>query len=338
MKMRTLGRTGLSVSEIGMGTMTFGTMADEKASLAILDAARDAGVNFIDVAEVYPVPPREEYSGRSEEICGKWLAGQSRDSVIVATKVAGPGQGWFLPAVRNGSCALDRHHIERAIDGSLERLGTDYIDLYQTHWPDPNVPIEETLDALDRAVDAGKIRYVGCSNQSTYGLAKSLWMSELNELVRYETIQNNYSLMHRRFEDELATLCREEKISLLAYSPLGGGVLSGKYNGGEWPEPARFSLYRQDPNRGEMMSKRFVNENTLETQRRIAELAREAGTTAATFAIAWTLTRDFVGSSLIGARTLEQAQELLAAADLKLSQEALAACDKISRDIRYPME
>lgn len=338
MKMRTLGRTGLSVSEIGMGTMTFGTMADEKASLAILDAARDAGVNFIDVAEVYPVPPREEYSGRSEEICGKWLAGQSRDSVIVATKIAGPGQGWFLPAVRNGSCALDRHHIERAIDGSLERLGTDYIDLYQTHWPDPNVPIEETLDALDRAVDAGKIRYVGCSNQSTYGLAKSLWMSELNELVRYETIQNNYSLMHRRFEDELATLCREEKISLLAYSPLGGGVLSGKYNGGEWPEPARFSLYRQDPNRGEMMSKRFVNENTLETQRRIAELAREAGTTAATFAIAWTLTRDFVGSSLIGARTLEQAQELLAAADLKLSQEALAACDKISRDIRYPME
>ena len=338
MKMRSLGRTGLTVSEIGMGTMTFGTMADEKESLAILDAAWDAGVNFIDVAEVYPVPPREEYSGRSEEICGKWLARQSRDSVIVATKIAGPGQGWFLPAVRGGSCALDRHHIERAIDGSLERLGTDYIDLYQTHWPDSNVPIEETLDALDRAVDAGKIRYVGCSNQSTYGLAKSLWMSELNELVRYETIQNNFSLMHRRFEDELATLCREEKISLLAYSPLGGGVLSGKYNGGEWPEPARFSLYRQDPNRGEAMSKRFVNENTLETQRRVAELAREAGTTAATFAIAWTLTRDFIGSSLIGARTLNQAQELLAAADLKLSQEALAACDQISRDIRYPME
>ena len=338
MKRRALGRTGLVVSEIGMGTMTFGTMADEAASLAILDAARDAGVNFIDVAEVYPVPPREEYSGRSEEICGKWLAGQSRDSMIVATKVAGPGQGWFLPAMRSGSCALDRHHIERAIEGSLQRLGTDYIDLYQTHWPDPNVPIEETLDALDRAVEAGKIRYVGCSNQSAYGLEKSLWMSDLNELVRCETIQNNFSIMHRRFEDELATLCRAEQISLLAYSPLGGGVLSGKYNGGKWPDPARFSQYRQDPQRGAAMAARFVNERTLETQKRFSALAQDAGTTAATFAIAWTLTRDFIGASLIGARTLVQAQELLAAAELTLSSDALAACDAISRDIRYPME
>ena len=337
MKLRRLGRTGLVVSEIGMGTMTFGTMADEAESLRILDRALDGGVNFLDIAEVYPVPPSPEYAGRTEEICGKWLARQPRDSVIVATKVAGPGQGWFVPAVRSGSTALDWHHIERSIEGSLRRLGTDYIDLYQTHWPDPNVPIEVTLEALDRAVESGKVRYVGCSNQSAYGLTKSLWMADAHGTCRYQTIQNNYSILNRRFEDELAAVCRAEQVSLLAYSPIGAGVLSGKYNGGQWPEPARFSQYRHDPQRGAAMAARFVNPRSLASQERFAKIAADSGLSAVAFGVAWTLSQDFVGSSLVGARSVEQLDELLAAAGVTLSTDVLRACDEVSREIPYPM-
>jgi aryl-alcohol dehydrogenase-like predicted oxidoreductase len=145
MRRRRLGRSGLTVSEVCLGTMTFGNMADESASLAILDKAFDAGIDFLDAAELYPVPPNAEWAGRTERIVGKWLKGRARDSVVIATKVAGPGGGWFLPPVRGGRTALDRHHVERAVDASLQRLGTDYIDLYQTHWPDPELPIEQTL-------------------------------------------------------------------------------------------------------------------------------------------------------------------------------------------------
>ena len=155
MKSRRLGKTGLSVSEIGMGTMTFGSFADEATSHAILDRAFDAGIDFLDVAEMYPVPPRAETAGRSEEICGKWLAGRPRDSIILATKVSGPGGGWFLGPMRSGHTSLDRFNIERAVEDSLRRLGTDYIDLYQTHWPDGDYPIEDTLEALDRLVEEG---------------------------------------------------------------------------------------------------------------------------------------------------------------------------------------
>src|SRR4051812_28453113 len=192
MKRRRLGKTGLMVSEICLGTMTFGNMSTEKESLEVLDKAFDGGVDFLDVAELYPVPPNAEWAGRSEQIVGKWLKGKSRDAVIVATKVAGPGGGWFVPPARGGRTSLDRHHIERAVDGSLQRLGTDYIDLYQTHWPDPDLPIEATLEALARVIDAGKVRYVGCSNETAYGLTRSLVVSKYEGLPRYETIQNNY--------------------------------------------------------------------------------------------------------------------------------------------------
>ena len=168
MKRRRLGRTGLVVSEICLGTMTFGNQADERTSLAILDRAYDAGVDFLDVAEVYPVPPDVKYAGRSEEIVGKWLAGKPRAALFVATKVAGPGAGWFLAPVRESKTALDRHHIARAVDGSLRRLHTDYIDLYQTHWPDRGVPVDETLEALTRLIEAGKIRVAGCSNETAW--------------------------------------------------------------------------------------------------------------------------------------------------------------------------
>ena len=235
MKQRRLGRSGLVVSEIGMGTMTFGSMADEAESLRILDTAFDRGVDFIDAAEMYPVPPDAKWVGRTEEICGKWLSGKPRDSVIVASKVAGPLGGWFEAPIRHGKTGLDRRNIEAACDESLRRLGTDYIDLYQTHWPDPGLPIEETLEALDRLVELGKVRAVGCSNQSCYGLTESVWKAERIGSSRYETIQNNYSLLNRRFEDELAECCRQQGISLLPYSPLAGGVLSGKYQGDAWP-------------------------------------------------------------------------------------------------------
>ncbi len=338
MKHRQLGRTGLSVSEIGLGTMTFGSMADESASLAALDLAFDRGVDFIDLAEVYPVPPDPRSAGRSEEICGKWLAGRPRDAVIVATKVAGPGGGWFQGPVRSGHTALDRHNIERAAEDSLRRLGTDYIDLYQTHWPDPHVPVEDTLEALERLVEAGKVRAVGCSNESAYGLIKSLWLADRSGSVRFETIQNNFSLINRRFEDELARICRHEKLSLLAYSPIGAGVLSGKYQGGAWPAGARFTRYREHDPRTQAMTRRFVNERTLETAARVSELASACGLSPVTFAVAWTLTRDFLGAALVGVTDPAQLEEQLAAADAVIPDDALAAVDRITREIRYPME
>ncbi len=338
MKQRRLGRTGITVSEICLGTMTFGSMADEKTSLACLDKDFDAGDDFIDIAEVYPVPPDPKYAGVSEEICGKWLAGRPRDSVIIATKVAGPGGGWFMAPVRSGHTALDRHNIECAIDDSLRRLGTDYVDLYQTHWPDPTFPIEDTLEALDRMIDAGKVRAIGCSNQNAYGVLKSLWMADRNGSARYETIQNNFSLLSRRFEDELAQVCRRERLSLLPYSPIAGGVLSGKYADGAWPKGARFSDYREGDQRTKSMTRRFLNERTLAATARYAEIARECGLSPVTFAVAWTLTRDFVGSTIFGVTSVDQLDEHLAAAETEIPADALAAVDALAREIRYPME
>jgi len=337
MQQRRLGRSGLLVSEIGLGTMTFGSMAEEGASLACLDKAFDAGVNFIDAAEVYPVPPDPSYAGRTEEICGKWLAGRRRDSVIVATKAAGPGGGWFMGPVRSGHTGLDRHNIERAVEGSLTRLGIDYIDLYQTHWPDPEYPIEDTLEALDRLVEEGKLRAVGCSNESAYGLTKSLWMADRHDTVRYETIQNNYSLLNRRFEDELANVCKREQVSLLPYSPIGGGVLSGKYLGGEWPDGSRFAHYKDHSPRTQSMTRRFVSEKTLAATARVHELAKQCGMSPVTFSIAWTLTKKFVASTLIGVTSPEQLDEHLEAANAEIPNDALEACDRLAKDIPYPL-
>jgi len=337
MKRRRLGKTGLVVSEICLGTMTFGSMADEATSLRILDRAYDAGVDFLDVAEVYPVPPNPKWAGRSEEIVGRWLAGKRREAVFVATKVAGPGGGWFQAPVRSGRTALDRHSIARAVDASLARLQTDYIDLYQTHWPDPDLPIEETLEGLARVIDEGKVRAVGCSNQTAYGLTKSLWAADAHGLPRYETIQNNWSLLNRRFEDALSEVCRREQVSLLPYSPIGGGVLSGKYLDGGWPAGARFSRYRENDPRGQAMTRRFVNEKTLESTRRFAAIAAEAGLPTVTLAVAWTLAHDFVGSSIIGATSPEQLDDLLRAGETTLSADVRKACDQVTREILYPM-
>jgi aryl-alcohol dehydrogenase-like predicted oxidoreductase len=337
MKRRRLGRSGLVVSEICLGTMTFGSMADEATSLAIMDRAFEAGVDFLDAAETYPVPPSPETAGRTEEIVGRWLARHPRDTVVVATKIAGPAGGWFPAVVRHGKTTLDRHAIGRAVDASLRRLGTDYIDLYQTHWPDPDLPIEETLEGLARVVEAGKVRVAGCSNQTAYGLAKSLWAAEAHGLPRYETIQNNFSLLNRRFEDALAEACRRETVSLLPYSPIAGGVLSGKYQDGAWPPGARFTTYKDAHPRIAAMTRRFVNEKTLASTARLRTIAAEAGMSSVTLAVAWTLTHDFVGSTIVGATRVEQLPDLLRGGDVDLSADVRSACDAVTREILYPM-
>ncbi|MET0286917.1 MAG: aldo/keto reductase, partial [Polyangiales bacterium] len=275
--------------------------------------------------------------GQSEEIVGRWLAERPRDQVFVATKVAGPAHGWFVPAVRHGKTALDAHHIERAVEGSLKRLKTDYIDLYQTHWPEPDLPIEVTLEALQRVVKAGKVRYVGASNETAYGLTKALYKAEYEGLARYQTIQNNFSLLNRRFEDELSNVCRREHVSLLPFSPIAGGVLSGKYGRDQWPEGARFTLRKADGARGEQMTKRFLNEKTRAATERFVALARELELPPVTFATAWTLSRDFVGSTIIGATAPAQLDDLLRASDVTLPADVLAKVDAISQEILYPM-
>ncbi|MEC8907076.1 MAG: aldo/keto reductase, partial [Verrucomicrobiota bacterium] len=208
MKRRRLGSSGITVSDICLGTMTFGLQTDEKESFAIMDRAYDAGVNFFDTAEIYPVPPSTDHFGITEAIIGRWLKDKPRESLIIGTKVTGPGHGWFTPPVRHGMTALDRTHIIAAVEDSLRRLGTDYIDLYQTHWPDHGMNADETLNVLTDLIDQGKIRVIGCSNETCWGLMKGLWSSDRNGLARYETVQNNFSILNRRCESELAQVCR----------------------------------------------------------------------------------------------------------------------------------
>jgi aryl-alcohol dehydrogenase-like predicted oxidoreductase len=244
MQHRRLGKSAVYVSDICMGTMTFGSQTDEAEAFRILGHCYDHGINFYDTAEGYPVPPDSKYVGRTEEIVGRWLKTKPRDAIILATKVSGPSHAWFRSPCRNGMTALDRHNIMTAIDGSLRRLQVDYIDLYQTHWPDHDAPYEEVMEVLDDLVRMGKVRVLGCSNESSWGLMKSLAASDKINGARHQTIQNNFSLNNHRFADELAQVCRQEGVSLIPYSPLGGGVLSGKYQNGAFPDGARFSNYR----------------------------------------------------------------------------------------------
>ena len=337
MKYNRLGRSGIVVSDICMGTMTFGTSADEKTAFEIMDRSVDAGIDFFDTAENYPVPPDPKYAGRTEEIVGKWLKTRSRDSVIIATKVSGPSHGWIKAAVRDGKTALDRHNIMRAVEGSLTKLGTDYIDLYQTHWPDHGTPYEEILMALDDLVQSGKVRIVGCSNETAWGLTKSLGVSEREGLARYETIQNNHSLNNRRFEDELAQVCRKEQVSSIPYSPIAGGVLSGKYQDGATPEGARFTRYLSAGERQAAMAKRFVNDKSLASTAAFSDIAAGLGITPVTLAVAWSKQHDFVASTIVGATRVDQLDDIFAAADVTLEKETLDAIDQVTKTYMYPM-
>ncbi len=337
MTYRYIGKTGLRVSPICLGTMTFGTQADKKEAFAIMDKAYERGINFFDTAELYPVPPSGELTGLTEEIVGEWMQSKPRDSIILATKVAGAANGWFVPPVRHGLTAIDRFHIERAVEGSLKRLKTDYIDLYQMHWSDNSVPIEESMRAFDSLVKSGKVRYLGTSNDTAYGTTKALMKSQQYGLARFESIQNNFSLLNRRFLDELAIVCRKENISLLPYSPLGGGVLSGKYNGG-FHVKGRFTTYMDSPNvRQRAMATRFLNDKTLASTAQYLEIAKEANIHPVTLATAWSKQFDFVASTIIGATNAEQLDPILKAMDMTLSDEVLKACDKVHEEILYPM-
>ena len=337
MQYNRLGKSPIQVSAICMGTMTFGTGADEAAAHRILDRSLDAGITFFDTAENYPVPPKEEYAGLTEEIVGRWLKTKRRDEVIIATKVSGPSHGWIKSAQRAGMTALDRHNITRAIEASLQRLGTDYVDLYQTHWPDHGTPYEETMETLDELIREGKVRTIGCSNETTWGLMKSLAASERLGVARFQTIQNNHSLNNRRFEDELAAACRHEGVSSIPYSPLAGGVLSGKYNDGATPEGARFSAYMKLGGRQATMARRFINDKTIASTQRFQAIAAEAGMSVVTLATAWSKQHDFVASTIVGATREDQLDDIFAAADLTLSDEVLKAIDAVTKEILYPM-
>lgn len=337
MEQRRLGNSGIVVSDICMGTMTFGSQCDEPLSHQICDLAFDAGIDFFDAAEVYPVPPKAETVGLTEEIFGRWMKSKPRESVIVATKVTGPGHGWFKAPVRSGKAALDRRQIVEACEQSLSRLNTDYIDLYQIHWPDHGMPYEEVLGVLTELREDGLVRAIGCSNETSWGLMKSLWAAESRELDRYQTVQNNFSLINRRCESELAQVCRRENVSLLPYSPLGGGVLTGKYSDGP-PPGGRFTEYLAGTaERQRRMAERFVNSRTLETTRRLTEIAQSIGVSVTALAVAWSRQHDFVASTIIGATTTLQLGESLEAVDLILDQETLNRIDQVDFEIPNPM-
>lgn len=337
MQTRRLGKSAIVVSDICMGTMTFGSQTDEAAAHRILDRCFDAGISFYDTAEGYPVPPDPKWVGRTEEIVGRWMKTKPRDAIIMATKVSGPSHVWFRSPKRSGMTALDRRNIMTAVEDSLHKLQTDYIDLYQTHWPDHDTPYDETMEVLDELVRDGKVRITGCSNETAWGLMKSLAASERLGTVRYQTIQNNFSLNNRRFEDELAQVCRQEGVSLIPYSPIAGGVLSGKYQGGATPEGARFSRYLVMEGRQAAMGRRFVNEQSLASTQRFMALAADAGMSPVTMAVAWSKQHDFVASTIVGVSREDQLDEILAAIDLVLPADLMKAIDKVSREIRYPM-
>lgn len=338
MDFRYIGKSGLRVSSICMGTMTFGSSASKQEAFKILDKAYDKGINFFDTAEIYPVPPKKSYEGTTEKIVGEWLKTKDRDSIILASKVSGAAAGWFVPPTRHGLTAIDSFHIKKAIEGSLKRLGTDYLDLYQMHWPDPIVPIEESLKAFDELVKEGKVRYVGTSNDTAYGLTKANEISKNKDISRFESIQNNFSLLNPRFLDELSTVCTKENISLLPYSPIAGGVLSGKYNSGLYPEGCRFTAYMKHTNpRVQAQASKFVNPKTIEASKKYILLAKEYGISPVTLAVAYSKHFDFVASTIIGARVVEQLDESLEAFKFKIDDELMGKIQEIQKDILYPM-
>ncbi|MDT8383505.1 MAG: NADP(H)-dependent aldo-keto reductase [Gammaproteobacteria bacterium] len=341
MEYRKLGRTDIEVSAICLGSMTWGEQNTEAEAHAQLDAALAAGVNFIDTAEMYPVPPRAETYTLTEQYIGRWLSRRGRrDEVVLASKVAGRAD--WLEYMRDGQVCLDRANIEQALHGSLTRLQTDYLDLYQLHWPDRNtnyfgqlgyrhapdhsVPIEETLRVLADLVQAGKIRQVGLSNETPWGTMEFLRLSEQYDLPRMVSVQNPYSLLNRSFEVGMAEVAHREDCGLLAYSPLGFGVLSGKYLHGQRPATARITLYERFT--------RYSNPQVEAATEAYVALAREHGLDPAQMALAYVTSRPFVTSTIIGATSLEQLQSNLASRDLSLSDALLAGIEAIHQ--RHP--
>lgn len=311
-----LGRTGLKVSRLCLGTMNFGWSADEKTSFAIMDAAFDAGINFFDTADVYSRWVPGNPGGVSEEMIGRWMQTRKRRDIVLATKVR--GIMWPGP---NGE-GLSRGHIMQAVEDSLRRLQTDHIDLYQTHYPDHDTPLDETLRALDDLVRDGKVRYVGASNYPAWLLMKSLWISDVRGISRYDSLQPHYSLFNRaEYERELMAVCADQEIGVVPYSPLAAGFLTGKYT--------RESKEADTTRSGSGLIQRVVNDDrAYDALDVVRAIAGGHGVPMAHVALAWLLANDTITSPIVGARTVTQLEELLGADELTLSEEEIDMLNK----------
>lgn len=327
MKMRRLGRTGLLVSELCLGTMTFGYQCDEATSFAILDRAANAGVNFIDTADCYPVPLSPDTAGRTEEFIGRWLKGK-RKRYIVATKCR------IRVGLEPNDEGLSRRHIMESVEQSLRRLGTDFIDLYQAHSPDPETPIDESLRAFDDLVRQGKVRYVGCSNYPAWQVALALGVSERYHLARFDCVQPRYNLLHREPEVELLPLCRDQKIGVIAYNPLAGGFLSGRYTSlEEVPAGTRFSLGKT----GDLYRERYWHRAQLEAVAQLRKHFEDRNLSLVRVAVSWVLAQSGITSAIIGASRPEQLEESLAASETTLSPEDIEVCNLSWYSLPRPM-
>jgi len=321
-----LGRTGLPVSRLCLGTMTFGFQCDEATSFAIMDRAFEGGITFFDTADVYPIGAPPGAQGRTEEIIGRWLArAGNRSRIILATKCFG----------RVGPARWDqgnsRKHILDAVDASLRRLGTDYIDLYQLHGPDPETPIDETLKALDDLVRWGKVRYIGCSNFLAYQVARAIGRSEVLGVARFDSVQPRYNLLFREIERELLPLCAEEGIGVIPYNPLAGGLLTGKHNPETGPEEgSRFTLGTA----AQRYQERYWHGRMFETVEQLRPIAAEAGMSLAQMAVAWVMANPVITAPIIGASRPEQLADTLAAAQTPLPPELKQRLDDLTLEYR----
>lgn len=318
------GRTGLQVSRLCLGTMTFGLQCDERTSHAILDAAAEQGITFLDTADVYPLGGTMADKGRTEEILGRWLRGK-RESFVVATKCSGQmgPEPW-----RQGT---SRKHVLAAIDASLKRLGTDYVDIYQAHHFDARTPLDETVEAFDTVVKAGKARYVGVSNYQAYRVARALGRSETLGLTKPSSVQPRYNLLFRQVERELLPLCEEEGLAVIPYNPLAGGLLTGKHKRAEPPSTgSRFTLGTAGP----MYVQRYWKDREFDTVDALVKLAANSGVEPATLAIAWVLAHPAITAPLVGASKPEQLKASVAAVDFKLDPAVKAQLDTLTHEYR----
>src|SRR5205085_1814544 len=305
---------------ICLGTMTFGLQIDEAASRAVLDKAADLGVTFLDTADVYPLGGDLQTAGRTEEIVGRWLKGK-REQYVVATKC-------FAPVGRRPwDMGNSRRHIMDAIDASLRRLQTDFVDLYQLHFDDPGVPLDESLEALDDLVRAGKVRYAGCSNFLAYRLARALGRSETRGLVRFESVQPRYNLLFREFERELLPLCLDEHIGVIPYNPIAGGMLSGKHDRSKQPEEGtRFAL----GNAARTYQDRYWHEHVFDTVDELVKIANDAGMPLPMLAVAWVLQHPAITAPIVGASRPEQLDTTLAAVDVRLDADLVDRLNQVT--------
>jgi aryl-alcohol dehydrogenase-like predicted oxidoreductase len=344
MQYRTLGNSDIKVSLICLGSMTWGQQNTEAEGHEQMDYALERGINFIDTAELYAIPAKAETQGRTEEIIGTWLKSRgNRDKVVLSSKVAGPGKGW-VDHIRNGESRHDRTNIQLALDASLKRLQTDYLDLYQLHWPerttncfgrlgythsdDKFTPIEETLGVLGELVQAGKIRQIGLSNETPWGLMKFLQIADNLGLPRIATIQNPYSLLNRSFEIGLAEIALREQVGLLAYSPLGFGVLSGKYLNGASEPTDRLNLFPEYT--------RYSNPEAVAATTEYVALAQEMKLSPSQMALAYVNSRPFLTANIIGATSMDQLRENIDSVDLNLSEDVLEKIEAIHTKFPNP--